>query len=112
MPDLTMTKGARWAAIGLLGLTLIVGGGNLWATYDQVSAVRAATARAGHAAATVTQLCQAGNEARAQQTGLWNYIIHLSAPPRTPVQRARVAQFERHLHQVFAPRNCQAPLSH
>ncbi len=42
MPDLTMTRGARWAAIGLLLLTLIVGGANLLATYLQVHTVRGA----------------------------------------------------------------------
>lgn len=42
MADLTMTRGARWAAIGLLLLTLIVGGANLLATYLQVRTVRSA----------------------------------------------------------------------
>lgn len=42
MADLTMTRGARWAAIGLLILTLITGGANLLATYLEVSAVRGA----------------------------------------------------------------------
>lgn len=108
MPDLTMTRGARYAAIGLLFLTLVVGAGNLWATYDQVGAVRAASARAAHATATVTQLCEAGNEARAEQAGLWDYIIKISGPPPDAAARARLAEFERHLRQVFAPRNCHA----
>jgi hypothetical protein len=42
MPDLTMTRGARLAAIGLLILVLIMGGANLLATYLQVHTVRAA----------------------------------------------------------------------
>jgi hypothetical protein len=38
MADLTMSRGARWAAIGLLLLTMIVGGANLAATYLEVRA--------------------------------------------------------------------------
>lgn len=45
MADLTITRGARRAAIGLLVLTLIVGGGNLWASYAQVQADKAAQHR-------------------------------------------------------------------
>lgn len=42
MADLTMTRGARYAALGLLLLTLLTGGANLLATYLQVGTVRAA----------------------------------------------------------------------
>lgn len=38
MPDLTTTRRARLAALGLLLLTLVVGGANLVATYQQVHA--------------------------------------------------------------------------
>ena len=38
MADLTITKGARLAAVGLLILTLIVGAGNLLASYLEVQA--------------------------------------------------------------------------
>lgn len=38
MADLTMSRGARWAAVGLLLLTLVVGGANLAATYEVVHA--------------------------------------------------------------------------
>lgn len=38
MADLTITKGARLAAVGLLILTLIVGAGNLLAAYLEVQA--------------------------------------------------------------------------
>lgn len=111
MPDLTMTRGARWASAGLLILTLMVGAGNLWATYDQVGAVRNATARAAHASATVAQLCQAGNEFRAEQAGLWEYILHLSGPPKTARQKHIDAVFVHHLTVVFRPRNCRALLA-
>jgi len=40
--DLTITRGARRAVIGLLLLTLITGAGNLLATYLQVQASQAA----------------------------------------------------------------------
>ena len=109
--DLTITPGARLATVGLLILTLLAGGGNLWATYGQVGAVRAAEARAARAAATVTQLCETGNEFRAQQASLWDYVIHLSKPPQTAAQRAVVARFEHYLHLVTAPRNCRALLA-
>ena len=68
-----------------------------------------------HNAATTAQLCQAGNEARAQQIGLWEYILSLSHPPpgETPAQRAQrtavLAKFDAHLHRVFAARDCAAP---
>lgn len=52
-------------------------------------------------------LCQAGNVSRAQQIDLWDYVLSLSKPPQTAEQRAVVAKFEQHLHQVFAPRDCQ-----
>lgn len=70
---------------------------------------------AAHNAASVVQLCQAGNDARAQQIGLWTYILGISKPPayQTAAQRRQhdqvVAKFEAHLHHVFAPRNCQHP---
>jgi type II secretory pathway pseudopilin PulG len=41
----TITKGARRAAIGLLVLTLITGIGNLWASYAEVQASQAAQQR-------------------------------------------------------------------
>ncbi|HEV2376226.1 MAG TPA: hypothetical protein VGS19_29160 [Streptosporangiaceae bacterium] len=49
MPDLTMTRGARYAAVGLLLLTLLTGGANLVATYLQVQAVRHTVQAVGHA---------------------------------------------------------------
>jgi hypothetical protein len=41
MADLTITRGARLAAVGLLILTLLVGAGNLWASWDEVHAYKA-----------------------------------------------------------------------
>lgn len=68
-----------------------------------------------HNAATLTELCQAGNVARAQQVGLWEYVLHISRPPphETAAQHAQrertVRAFTAHLHKVFAPRNCAHP---
>ena len=64
------------------------------------------------AKASVVQLCEAGNAARAQQVQLWTHIITISAPPprQTPAQqRARaelIAGFKSYVHQVFAARDC------
>lgn len=110
MAETTLDRNVRRAAAGLLAATLVVGGGNLWATYDQVGNVRAADARAARATATVTELCQSGNQARAETVGLWDYIIRLSPPPKTAQQRAVLAEFERHLRAVFAPHDCAALL--
>jgi hypothetical protein len=71
------------------------------------------SAAAARAVAAVAQqdsqaLCEAGNVARAQQVDLWDYVLSLSRKPTTPEQEKVVAQFEQHLHAVFAPRNCAA----
>lgn len=64
-----------------------------------------------HNAVTVAELCQAGNEFRGQQAGLWAYLIHLSPPPKTAQGRMLLARFEHHLRVELAPRNCQEPLT-
>jgi len=51
-------------------------------------------------------LCESGNTARAQQIELWQYIIGLSSPPKTPQQKQNVALFEAYLKTVFKPRDC------
>lgn len=51
-------------------------------------------------------LCESGNHSRAQQIEIWNYVLSLGKPPRTAQQRKVVAEFEGHLHVIFAPRNC------
>ena len=62
--------------------------------------------------ASVVQLCVTGNEFRAEQVKLWNYVARLSAPPphetaaqmrqRETAIRALVA----YVQHVFAPRDC------
>ena len=67
--------------------------------------------------ASVTQLCQAGNESRAQQVTLWTHLVQISAPPphETAAQKAAraklIRQFLGFVRQVFARRNCTATLS-
>lgn len=45
--ETTISRGAKWAAIGLLVLTLITGGANLWATFEVVHSNAAAQQRQG-----------------------------------------------------------------
>lgn len=80
-----------------------MGGGNLWVSWDLTRGVQ-------REAASQLALCQAGNVVRAQQTGLWDYIISLppakGSPPPTAQQEQRVAAFRAYLGKVFAPRDC------
>ena len=95
-----MVNAARqWA--GLIYLTILVAGvtgGAYWLAF--------------HNAATIAELCQAGNNARADQLRLWEYVIHSTRPPpgETLPQRAQrirsQAAFDDYLRRVLAPRNC------
>ena len=53
MTEVTISKGARRAGAGLLTLVLIVGGGNLWATYALNNSTKAGEQR--QAAAQIRQ---------------------------------------------------------
>lgn len=54
--------------------------------------------------------CIAGNEARAAQVNLWNYVLDLSRRPNeTPEQTKRIDDFRKYVHIVFAQRNCDRP---
>lgn len=100
-------RATRRALVFLFLLAALIGGANLLFTAREVGAVRAA-------GASTVQLCRAGNESRAQQVGLWQYIITISKPPpreSAAQERARLAalrSFNAYLHRVFAPRNCAA----
>lgn len=123
MTDVKITRGARRAVIWLLALVLVVGAGNLVATYLQVKPLRQASQKASAAsqkaavaaeraaAAEAAQVaaCQAGNTVRAEQVDLWTFIIRISKPPKTADERQVLAEFEHHLRVVFAPRNCALP---
>jgi hypothetical protein len=94
-----MTAGARHAVIFLFVLTFLTGAANLLWTSRQTGAVR-------KTAASQIALCQAGNVSRAQQIDLWEFVIRISGPSKTAAGRRVTAQFEQHLHAVFAPRDC------
>lgn len=70
-------------------------------------AVRA-TQSASDANSAQLALCQSSNVARHQQIDLWDFLIHLSGPPRTAKGRKLIGAFEHHLEVVYAPRNCAA----
>ena len=106
-PFSPMTRGAARAVVFLFALSFLLAG----AAY--VLSVRAVQGEV-HSRASVVQLCQAGNESRAQQVTLWTHLIQISVPPphQTPAQKAQRAAltgaFLRYVRQVFAPRNCAA----
>jgi hypothetical protein len=62
--------------------------------------------------ASVVQLCQAGNESRAQQVTLWTHLIAISRPPphETAAQKRQretlIREFLGYVRTVFAKRNC------
>jgi hypothetical protein len=100
-----MTRGARYAAVFLFLFSLALAGANLLFTSTLVH-------RAAAASASVTQLCESGNEFRAQQVQLWMYLITISPPPphETAAQRAQrretVRVFTAYIHRVFQQRDC------
>jgi len=96
----------RYSVVFLLVLSLLLAAGNYLLS---ASAVRHASANR----VSITQLCQAGNEARAQQVQLWVYLIALSPPPHEnaaalAARQKLIRQFLAYVHAVFAPRNCGA----
>ena len=105
-----MTSGAKRATITLLLISFAIGGANLLFTAREVNAVR-------RVQATAAQLCQAGNQARAQQVVLWSHLVVISKPPPHETVQARnqrvrtTRDFLAYVHRVFAPRNCQHPLT-
>ena len=101
-----MTRGARYAVVFLFVLTLAVGTANLLFTSALVN--RVSTAKA-----SVVQLCQLGNESRAQQITLWTHLVVVSRPPphETVADRTRrvktTREFIAYVKRVFMPRNSQ-----
>src|SRR5690348_4538331 len=102
-----ISRGAAQAFVFLSVLTLVLAGASSWVS------VRAVQEQV-RSRASVVQLCQAGNESRAQQVTLWTHLVSISAPPphetaaQKAVREARVREFLGYVHQVFAPRNCKA----
>jgi len=103
----TVSQGTARAFVILAIVALVVAGASSWLA---VRAVQGGIA----SRASVVQLCQAGNESRAQQVTLWTHLIAVSAPPphRTAAQKAAraklIAGFLAYVRKVFAPRNCTA----
>lgn len=53
------------------------------------------------------QTCVAGNEGRAGQIQLWDYLLSQPpATPRSPAQQAEADRFRTYVHSLFAPRSC------
>ena len=101
----TVSQGTARAFVMLALLALVL------SAASGVIAVRAVQGEI-RTKASVVQLCQAGNDARAQQRTLWEHLIAISVPPahQTPEQEARrakvIASFLAYVRQVFAPRDC------
>lgn len=100
-----ITPGAAHAFVFLALLTLLLAGASSW------FAIRAVQGEIANRA-SVTQLCQAGNESRAQQVALWAHLAAISGPPPHETAEAKrrreaaVAGLLRYVRQVFAPRDC------
>jgi len=109
LPHLHMTSGALRSVIFLFLLSLVLAAGNYLLSASAVRSARASSASA-------VQLCEAGNEARAQQVQLWLFVIALSPPPPRETAAARAARqkvittFLAYVRSVFAPRDCAAAL--
>jgi len=88
-------------------LTLLLAGASSWFS---VRAVRGEVSNR----ATIMQLCETGNDFRADQVTLWTHLAAISTPPphETAAQTARrlalVRQLLAYVRKVFAPRDCTA----
>lgn len=104
-PFRPITPGAARAFVVLSAVTLLLSGG---AYFFSTRAVHGEI----RSRASVVQLCQAGNDARAQQVTLWTHLIEISQPPphETAAQKrqrqALIAGFLGYVRKVFAPRDC------
>jgi hypothetical protein len=97
-------QGAR-AFVFLAVLTFLLAGASFWLSVRTVQGQIASRA-------SVVQLCQAGNESRAQQVTLWTHLIAISQPPphETAAQKrqrqALVTAFLQFVRKVFKARDC------
>jgi len=105
LPFRPISRGAARAVVILFVLAFLLSGGAYWLS------VRAVQGEV-RSRASVVQLCQAGNESRAQQVTLWTHLIAISQPPphETAAQRARretlIREFLSYVRKVFKARNC------
>jgi hypothetical protein len=102
-----ITKGSLYSVIILFVVMIVLTGASYALESNAISKAQRNTA-------SITQLCQLGNDSRAQQIRLWQFVISLSRPPphetaRQERQRqADLRTFEAYLHRIFKPRNCSA----
>ena len=90
----TISRSTKWMAAVLLVLVMLVGGGNLWATYAEVHAYQAAQQRA-HA-----QQEAAGRLIEAKLCHTLGSLSALRPPPGSP--RANPSRaYEQELHAVL-----------
>lgn len=105
-----MSRAVRLGFVYLSIVTLLLAGASSWIA---IRAVQGGIANR----ATVTQLCEAANESRAQQVTLWTHLIGISAPPphQTAAQKAArvklITGFLAYVRKVFAPRDCTGRFS-
>jgi hypothetical protein len=105
LPFRPITRGAARAFVVLSVVTLLLSGA---AYFFSTRAVQGEI----RSRASVVQLCQAGNESRAQQVTLWTHLIAISQPPphETAAQKqkrqALVREFLGYVRQIFKARNC------
>ena len=105
LPFRPISPGAARAVVVLFVLAFLLAGASFWLSVRTVQGqIRSR--------ASVVQLCQAGNESRAQQVTLWTHLIAISQPPphQTAAQRAKrqalIREFLGYVRKVFAPRDC------
>lgn len=94
----------RWLAVSLIVEALLI-------VAVAVLAVQASNATSAAARNEQTQqaTCRAGNDSRAANHNLWNYVLELSAaanPHPTPAQQDAAAKFRVFIDEVFQPRDC------
>ena len=110
--DTAISRRGRYALAFLFCFALTLAAANVLFTSRQVDSVRAVQVTATRNTASIIQLCQAGNEFRAQQVVLWEHLVAISKPPPRETVQARTARirtarsFLAYIHQVFAPRRC------
>lgn len=91
----------RLTVVGLvLDITLSVLLAFGFVTVNDIAHSASKTAKSQKAA------CINNNEARAKQLGLWQHIIDISPPPKTPEQAAANKAFIDYVGNTFAPRDC------
>src|SRR5204863_8152593 len=101
----TVSPSAAQAIVILFALAFLLAGASFWLSVRTVQGQ--ITSRA-----SVVQLCQAGNESRAQQVTLWTHLVAISRPPphETAAQKrqrqALIREFLAYVRKVFARRDC------